>query len=399
MPPVVSALALGSGLTLAGLELVVLLMLLTMHPRATPILIWWGRPWNLRTVALALGVASALCLMVPRAHWSAGPPRDQEADDASHGPRDEDASRHRTGPSAPVAPPVVWGLGTLDPADSPVAFSAPGEPSVAMTPPAERVREAVRRASRPEPLDLSGEWTILNTVVETNYPPFQQLHVGFHVTLEHAGQVFHGVGAKQREHGQPIPRAARRPLRLQGTVAAGGVTSATFQEEGWSRPSTGQFRLRLQDRSRLTGTFVSTAAKAKGASQWIRTSAPVAHASRRDQPGQDGAVGPPPGVRVARQSGDHTASRTERAREPAHPLAPVDQHPTPQHRPRLRLGMTQDEVRALVGEPPSAEAVAGFVFWHYGTEAHEQDVVFEQGTGRVHGWLGLARGPTDGPAE
>jgi hypothetical protein len=404
MPPVVSALALGAGLTLAGLGLVVLLMLLTMHPRATPTLIWWGRLWHLRTVALALGVASALFLMVPRADWSAGPPRDREAEDASH----------RPGPSAPVVPPVVRVPGTLDPSDSPVTFSAPGEPSVAMTPPAGRARETVRPASPPEPLDLTGEWTILNTVVETSYPPFQQLQLGFRVTIQHEGQVFHGVGAKQRENGQPIPRAARRPLRLQGTVAEGGVISATFQEEGWSRPSTGQFRLRLQDRSRLTGTFVSTAAHAKGASHWIRTSAPVAHASRRDQPGHDGRIGPPPGlrpsaeppeagttpgVRVARPSGDRTASRTDGAREPAHRGAPVDQPPTPQHRPRLRLGMTQDEVRALVGEPTSVEAVAGVVFWHYGTEAHEQDVVFAQETGRVQGWLGFARGPTDGQAE
>ena len=326
MPPVVSALALGAGLTLAGLGLVVLLMLLTMHPRATPTLIWGGRPWNLRTVALALGVASALCLMVPRADWSAGPPRDREADDASHGPRDEDASRHRTGPSAPVAPPVVWGLGTLDTADSPVAFSAPGEPSVAMTPPAGRARAAVRPASPPEPLDLSGEWTILNTVVETSYPAFQQLQLGFHVTIQHEGPVFHGVGEKQRENGQPIPRAARRPLRLQGTVAEGGVIAVTFQEEGWSRPSTGQFRLRLQDRSRLTGTFVSTAAQAKGASHWIRTSAPVAHASRREQPGHDGRIGPPPGRRTpappqacawpARAATGPPAARTGRGSRP-----------------------------------------------------------------------------------
>jgi hypothetical protein len=149
MPPVVSALALGSGLTLAGLGLVVLLMLLTMNPRATPTLIWWGRPWNLRTVALALGVASALFLMVPRADWSAGPPRDREADDARHGPHDEEASSHRPGPSAPVALPVARVPGTLDTADSPVTFSAPGEPSVAMTPPEGRAREAVRRASPP----------------------------------------------------------------------------------------------------------------------------------------------------------------------------------------------------------------------------------------------------------
>jgi hypothetical protein len=387
MPLIVSALALGTGLTLAGLGLVVLLMLLTMHPRATPTLIWGGRLWHLRTVALALGVASALCLMVPRAEWSAGPPRDREAEDASHGPRDEDASRYRTGPSASVVPPVARVPGTLDPSDAPVTFRAPGEPSVALTPPAGRARAAVRPASPPEPLDLTGEWTILNTVVETSYPAFQQLQLGFRVTIQHEGQVFHGVGEKQREHGQPIPRAARRPLRLQGTVAEGGVIAVTFQEEGWSRPSTGQFRLRLQDRSHLTGTFVSTAAQAKGASHWIRTSAELPDA------------GTTPSVRVARPSGDRTARRTDEAREPAHRVAPVDQYPTPQHRPRLRLGMTQDEVRALVGEPTSVEAVAGVVFWHYGTEAHEQDVVFAQETGRVQGWLGFARGPTDGQAE
>ena len=140
-------------------------------------------------MAMALGVASALFLMVPRAEWSAGPPRDREAEDTSHGPRDEEASRHRTGPSAPVAPPVVWGPGTLDTADSPVAFSAPGAPSVAMTPPAGRARAAVRPASPPEPLDLTGEWTILNTVVETSYPPFQQLQIGFYVTIQHEGRV------------------------------------------------------------------------------------------------------------------------------------------------------------------------------------------------------------------
>jgi hypothetical protein len=56
----ISALALGAGLTWAGLGLVVLLMLRTMHPRATPTLIWGGRLWHLRTVALALGVRPRL---------------------------------------------------------------------------------------------------------------------------------------------------------------------------------------------------------------------------------------------------------------------------------------------------------------------------------------------------
>jgi hypothetical protein len=236
MPLIVSALALGTGLTLAGLGLVVLLMLLTMHPRATPTLIWGGRLWHLRTVALALGVASALCLMVPRAEWSAGPPRDREAEDASHGPRDEDASRYRTGPSASVVPPVARVPGTLDPSDAPVTFRAPGEPSVALTPPAGRARAAVRPASPPEPLDLTGEWTILNTVVETSYPAFQQLQLGFRVTIQHEGQVFHGVGAKTArtrpadptcsEAAPPPPRHGRGGRSHCGHISGRGVVPA-----------------------------------------------------------------------------------------------------------------------------------------------------------------------------
>ena len=49
--------------------------------------------------------------------------------------------------------------------------------------------------------------------------------------------------------------------------------------------------------------------------------------------------------------------------------------------------MTQAEVRDLLGEPVSVEDTFDFVFWHYGAE---DEVVFERGTGRVHGWLGFS---------
>jgi hypothetical protein len=273
-------------------------------------------------------------------------------------------------------------------------------------------------------VNLTGEWTILNTIVETSYPPFQQLQLGFRLHIQQDGQAFHGVGEKQRENGQPIPRAARRPIRLRGTITHGTVISATFQEEGSARSITGSFRLHRQDRHRLTGTFVSTAAKARGLSQWIRWSSGVAHASRREQSGWDGRLISPPsqgllpaiteapqlvpdrqgsdraqGLRGAGQLGDYAASRPDEPREPARPGAPVDQRPTQPRRPRLQTGMTQADVRDLLGEPASVEAIAGFVFWHYGTEAHEQAVLFEQGTGQVQGWLGFSRGLTAGPDE
>ena len=137
------------------------------------------------------------------------------------------------------------------------------------------------------------------------------------MTIEHEGQAFHGVGEKQRENGQPIPRAAGRPLRIQGTVAAGGVISATFQEEGWSRPSTGQFRLRLQDHL-PDGDICQHGRQGPGIITMDRTSAPVAHASRRDQPGQDGAIGPLPSVRMWHASAAtiQPAARTGRGSRP-----------------------------------------------------------------------------------
>lgn len=427
MPPVVSSLALGCGLAFAGSGLVVLLMLLTMPPRAKPTLIWGDRPWHVRTVVLTLWLASGLLLLWSRLDWPVGPPRDRAADDVGHGSEGHEASGLGTGPSGAMDPPITQAP-PLRPTDLPVASSPPGDPPVMMTPPEGREPEAGPRASPPEPVNLTGEWTILNTIVETSYPPFQQLHLGFRVTVRQDGQAFQGVGEKQRENGRLIPVSARRPLRLQGTIAEGAVIAATFQEEGASRLITGHFRLRRQDRHRLTGTFVSTAAQARGPSQWIRTSSQVAHTSRHDQPGRGellvappeprSDVGPLPaltgeplptpelqgpatasGLRGARQPGTHVASRPDEPRKSARPGVPADQRPTPQRRPQLQPGMTQAEVRDLLGEPTSVEAIAGFVFWHYGTEAHEQEVVFEQGTERVHGWLGFSRGLAAGSSQ
>jgi hypothetical protein len=53
----------------------------------------------------------------------------------------------------------------------------------------------------------------------------------------------------------------------------------------------------------------------------------------------------------------------------------------------LKVGMSPDEVRALLGAPVSVEETPDFLFWHYGPE---QSVVFRRDTERVQGWLGFA---------
>lgn len=161
--------------------------------------------------------------------------------------------------------------------DAPVEADPPGLPQAG--PPEESPRDG--------PVNLTGEWRITNTVVETSYPPYRQLRLGFRLAVRHEGAAFTAAGEKYLENGRPIPVAARSPIRLQGRVRDGSVIEATFQEDGRARRVGGHFRLTLQDRGRLTGTFASTAANARGASHWVRAPAPQG-APRREPPGHEG---------------------------------------------------------------------------------------------------------------
>jgi hypothetical protein len=121
-----------------------------------------------------------------------------------------------------------------------------------------------------EPFSLTGRWTITNTVLETSYKPYQNVRLGFQLLIHQHGDEFTGNGEKYRENGQKIPGSARRPISITGTIADGSVIDATFQEEGLARQIQGRFTLTMRNRNHLSGTFVATAAKARGVSQWIR---------------------------------------------------------------------------------------------------------------------------------
>jgi hypothetical protein len=121
------------------------------------------------------------------------------------------------------------------------------------------------------PFPLTGKWTITNTVLETSYKPYQNLRLGFQLSIHQHGHGFTGEGEKHRENGKNIPGSARRPIRITGTIAESSLIDATFQEEGLDRQIQGRFTLTIRNRNHLSGTFVATAARARGVSQWVRT--------------------------------------------------------------------------------------------------------------------------------
>jgi hypothetical protein len=119
-------------------------------------------------------------------------------------------------------------------------------------------------------VDLSGEWTMLNTVWETQYAAYKNLQLGFRLWIRQQGQTFTATGEKYLENGRLLPPAARRPITLQGTLTAGGGIEATFVEAGRRRQTSGRVQLTRRDPQHLQGTFHSTAAGSSGASQWRR---------------------------------------------------------------------------------------------------------------------------------
>jgi hypothetical protein len=57
-------------------------------------------------------------------------------------------------------------------------------------------------------------------------------------------------------------------------------------------------------------------------------------------------------------------------------------------RKQLSLGMTQDDVRRMLGDPVSIEPVGEYVFWHYSPMRNQQYVIFGKMSGQVSGWRG-----------
>jgi hypothetical protein len=114
--------------------------------------------------------------------------------------------------------------------------------------------------------DLSGNWSVVNTVEQTSYQAYKNMKVGFNVSINQTGKDFTGTGEKISENGRNLPAAGRTPIVVKGTID-GDRVEATFSENGAMRPTNGRFVWRIDKTSRgLTGTFVSNAARSSGKS-------------------------------------------------------------------------------------------------------------------------------------
>jgi hypothetical protein len=119
--------------------------------------------------------------------------------------------------------------------------------------------------------DISGAWTIENTVEKTSYEPYQGMRETFKVTFTQNGNTFTGVGEKWSDNGKELNGAAHTPLTISGTVDGSGHIQAAFTCRGAKRETSGGFNWQANaDRKRWTGSFESTAADSSGPSVLTR---------------------------------------------------------------------------------------------------------------------------------
>lgn len=127
-------------------------------------------------------------------------------------------------------------------------------------------------AAQTDVQDLNGEWRVVNTVEKTAYKSFDNMQVGFRLTINQNGSEFTAKGEKFSENGQTLPTARRTPIQVKGSID-GDKVIATFTEDGRTRRTNGRFVWTLQNGGDgLSGTFVSTAASSSGRSAMTKAS-------------------------------------------------------------------------------------------------------------------------------
>ncbi len=117
--------------------------------------------------------------------------------------------------------------------------------------------------------DLTGKWTVVNTVQTTAYGSFANLQIGFTVAINQTGRTFTATGRKISENGRVLPAASRTPIQLKGVINGDSV-EATFSEQGAMRNTSGRIVWKLDRTGGLRGTFASSAARSSGQSAATR---------------------------------------------------------------------------------------------------------------------------------
>src|SRR5215217_248647 len=167
---------------------------------------------------------------------------------------------HEPASSSVVASTVESQPAPAQPTESPVAQLAP----VHSVPAPESVKESKKSVSGMR--DLSGKWSVVNSVDTTAYGSFKKMKIGFDLSIDQTGSTFTGKGRKVSENGRSLPASSRTPIHVQGLIK-GDRIEATFIEDGTARKSNGRFLWRIDKSGRgLTGNFATTAARSRGKS-------------------------------------------------------------------------------------------------------------------------------------
>lgn len=144
--------------------------------------------------------------------------------------------------------------------------TASAVPTVQTPAPANAPQQSANPPATSAVADLSGNWSVVNTVEQTSYAAYKNMKVGFNVSINQTGRDFTGTGEKISENGQSLPATSRTPIVVKGTID-GDKVEATFSENGALRTTNGRFVWRIDKTSGgLTGTFVSNAARSSGRS-------------------------------------------------------------------------------------------------------------------------------------
>ena len=179
--------------------------------------------------------------------------------------------RERNSPAA-----ETWLATRTEPASAPaVATPAKTEESGVTEQP--RIAKQPRIAEQPRVTEeavaatpnLTGEWSVVNTVNTTSYQSFQNLRIGFAVSINQTGTTFTARGRKVSENGRTLPANSRTPIELKGVIN-GDHIEATFSEQGSQRKTNGRFVWKIDRAGGLTGTFASSAARTSGKSTATR---------------------------------------------------------------------------------------------------------------------------------
>ena len=123
--------------------------------------------------------------------------------------------------------------------------------------------------------DLTGAWSVTNTIQSTSDSNYKNLQLGYRLFLTQTGTDITGTGEKWAENGAELPPSAHTHITMKGSINGTKVT-ATFHEDGTLRKSEGTFDWNYQKKSQtLSGNFTSTAADESGPSSAQRTPAPA----------------------------------------------------------------------------------------------------------------------------